>query len=327
MKKMIFILSMMSILLVSATYAGLHFGIKGAVKKQTKKVDEKVREEKEMEEEYREAEQEKAVGNANVEDVRAGKTFSKTGSAGLTGTMPDKEGDNASTVQTAAGGVNYFTAPTGFYDGDDRVSATDAEIAALDTDITAGNIKNAVAIFGVTGTYTGDWGLPKTGQETSYATNDDADYADPASEDVGYTRGEGTWAGWNADGGRFTNNDDGTITDNATGLMWVADPSAAGVGGIYTWANAITACEGLTYATYTDWRLPNTKELMSIIDYGTFNPVIDTNFFTSPSDYYWSSTTYAPVTTDAWRVSFYVGDVGLDVKTNTWYVRPVRDGQ
>ncbi|MBU1128183.1 MAG: DUF1566 domain-containing protein [Candidatus Omnitrophica bacterium] len=131
--------------------------------------------------------------------------------------------------------------------------------------------------------YAANYGLPKTGQETSYGANDDADYADPASEDVGYTRKNGTWAGWNADGGRFTDNGDGTITDNATGLMWVANPSTAGVGGKYSWTNAILVCEGLTYAGHSDWRLPNVKELHSIVDYGRYNPSIDTNFFTSES--------------------------------------------
>jgi len=71
-----------------------------------------------------------------------------------TGTMPDREGDNASTAQDRPGAVSYFTAPEGYYDGDDRVSATDAEVRALDADITAGNIKKDVNIFGQVGTLT-----------------------------------------------------------------------------------------------------------------------------------------------------------------------------
>jgi len=70
-------------------------------------------------------------------------------------TATDREGDNTSTAQAANGGVNYFTAPAGFYDGDDRVSATDAEIAALDADIVGDKIKDGEFIFGVEGTYTG----------------------------------------------------------------------------------------------------------------------------------------------------------------------------
>jgi len=277
------------------------------------------------------------VTTAVVGDILTGKTAitrgAGTGETLTTGTMPDKEGDNASTAQAAAGGVNYLTAPTGFYDGGDRVSATDAEVAALDTDITAGNIKDTVEIFGVTGTYTGgggSTGLPKTGQETQYTAGDDADYADPTEEDIGYTRGEGSWAGWNADGGRFTDNGDGTITDNATGLMWAKDGDGAGCnsGATIAWAAAITWAEGLTFAGYSDWRLPNVKELMSIVDYGTAGPSVDTTYFpNTKSNKYWSSTTYAGLTLFAWYVDFNSGLVLFDLKTNTSYVRAVRAGQ
>jgi hypothetical protein len=177
-------------------------------------------------------------------------------------------------------------------------------------------------------------GLPKTGQETSYATNDDADYADPASEDIGYTRGEGSWANWNADGGRFTKTSgsppsSGTVTtDNATGLEWIANPTDAGLGSTYNWATALTNCEGLTnYAGHSDWRLPNIKELMSIVDYGTYSPSIDTNFFTSQSDVYWSSTTGAGSTIYAWVVNFGSGYAYSDGKSSTYYIRCVRGGQ
>jgi hypothetical protein len=177
-------------------------------------------------------------------------------------------------------------------------------------------------------------GLPKTGQETSYATNDDADYADPISEDIGYTRGEGSWANWNADGGRFTKAsgsppESGTVTDNATGLEWIANPTDAGLGSTYDWATALANCEGLTnYAGHSDWRLPNIKELMSIVDYGTYSPSIDTTFFTSQSDYYWSSTTYANDTAYAWYVTFDVGYTTYNYgKTSAGYVRCVRAGQ
>ena len=92
------------------------------------------------------------TGNAVVGDVLATKTFSNSSSAGLSGTMTDREGDNASTAREKSGGVNYFTGPQGYYDGGDRVSATDAQIAALDTDLVAANIKCGKTIFGVTGT-------------------------------------------------------------------------------------------------------------------------------------------------------------------------------
>ena len=65
--------------------------------------------------------------------------------------MPDCEGDNASTTQAQALGVNYFTAPEGYYDGDDRVSATDAQVRGLDANLSSDNIRSTVTIFGVVG--------------------------------------------------------------------------------------------------------------------------------------------------------------------------------
>jgi hypothetical protein len=154
-------------------------------------------------------------------------------------------------------------------------------------------------------------GLPKTGQTASYQAADDGDYE----------------KGWS--GTRFTNNGDGTITDNATGLMWIANPAAnpPNIGGTYTWSNAITTCENLTYAGYSDWRLPNVKELQSIVDYSKVNPSIDTDFFTSQSDLYWSSTTNASNTSNAWYAYFDFGYVFSYGKINASYIRPVRGGQ
>jgi hypothetical protein len=156
-------------------------------------------------------------------------------------------------------------------------------------------------------------GVPKTGQTTSYADYDDGYYE----------------KGLPTSGAHYTNNGDGTITDNATGLEWVADPTAAGVGGTYSWADAITACEGLTYAGHSDWRLPNVKELQSIVDFSRVGPAIDTTYFTSESEEsyaYWSSTTYASSTDNAWYVDFYAGLVNVGVKAFAFYGRPVRGG-
>ena len=156
----------------------------------------------------------------------------------------------------------------------------------------------------------GEGGLPKTGQTVQYTSGDDGTYE----------------MGWS--GTRFTANGDGTITDNATGLMWVANPTAAGVGSTYAWATAVSNCEGLTYAGYNDWRLPNVTELISIVDRGTFSPSID-GVFTCVSSYSydWSSTTVVGNTTIAWYVGVYDGDVVYGGKANTGYVRPVRGGQ
>ncbi len=166
-------------------------------------------------------------------------------------------------------------------------------------------------------------GLPKTGQTTVYQAGDDGTYQ----------------LGWV--GTRFTDNLDGTVTDNATGLMWVRDPSLCG-GGSYpntwasgvatptamTWANAITNCEALNYAGYTDWRLPNINELSSIIDWSLYIPAVNITFFINipnPSFvFYWSGTTEGDDSSFAWAIDFSYGYNGQNDKTSTEYVRPVR---
>jgi len=74
--------------------------------------------------------------------------------------------------------------------------------------------------------------------------------------------------------GDFTDNGDGTVTDNNTGLTW-----QQAEGGSMNWEDALIYCEDLSLAGYTDWRLTNIKELESIIDDNIYDPAIDTNFF------------------------------------------------
>jgi hypothetical protein len=62
---------------------------------------------------------------------------------------------------------------------------------------------------------------------------------------------------------KFTNNGDGTITDNATNLMWMQNDNGSAI----LWENALSYAENFSYAGYSDWRLPDVKELQSILDY------------------------------------------------------------
>lgn len=102
---------------------------------------------------------------------------------------------------------------------------------------------------------------------------------------------------------KFVSNADGTITDEATGLMWMQNDSGEGM----VWQDALAYAEGKEFAAYSDWRLPNAKELQSIVDYTrspatTNSAAIDPLFSCTPItneanevDYpwYWSSTTHA----------------------------------
>lgn len=101
----------------------------------------------------------------------------------------------------------------------------------------------------------------------------------------------------------FAENGDGTITDHATGLMWIQNDSGEGM----TWKQALAYAEGKEFAGYSDWRLPDAKELQSIVDYSrspdaTGSAAIDQLFnctgITNEAGqtdypYYWTSTTHA----------------------------------
>jgi hypothetical protein len=96
----------------------------------------------------------------------------------------------------------------------------------------------------------------------------------------------------------LADNGDGTVTDQATGLMW----QQADSGATYNWDGALAYCNDLSLAGHDDWRLPNAKELQSIVDYGrapdaqepaqqsaAVDPIFD---ITSDDSYFWSSTTH-----------------------------------
>ena len=122
----------------------------------------------------------------------------------------------------------------------------------------------------------------------------------------------------------FNDNGDGTITDNDTGLMWQKEPAP----GSYTWEQALSYCEDLELAAYTDWRLPTAKELQSIVDYSTVYPAVDDTYFPETgSSIYWVSTSNADSPSSVWYVSFADGTIAGIGKMNPFYTRAVRAGQ
>ena len=110
----------------------------------------------------------------------------------------------------------------------------------------------------------------------------------------------------------FVDNGDGTISDLSTGLMWMTDDNGAAV----NWEDALTYSENLELAGYDDWRLPNVKELQSIVDYSGSFPAIDPTFFNITTElednincYFWTSTSayfskQEPEYYYAWYVAF-----------------------
>ncbi len=115
----------------------------------------------------------------------------------------------------------------------------------------------------------------------------------------------------------FTDNNDGTVTDTVTGLMWQKSDD----GFTRTWDQSLSYCEGLSLAGFTDWRLPNAKELNSIVDTTRSYPSTDTVFNTQLNSLYWTSTSDAHLgTTEAWQVGFNAGGLSIYDKTSSFYI-------
>jgi hypothetical protein len=138
---------------------------------------------------------------------------------------------------------------------------------------------------------------------------------------------------------RFTDNGDGTATDNLTGLIWLKNGTCfpeGGPAGATTWQSALDACNNLQNlecrlsdgSSSGDWRLPNVRELHSLIDFGNYHPALPTGHpFTVADTYYWTSTTVADSPSRAFRVSLDAGNVGEGTKLSPdGLVLPVRGG-
>ena len=164
--------------------------------------------------------------------------------------------------------------------------------------------------------------LLATGQTISYAPGDD-----------GYFRAGASLS--------YTDNGDGTVTDNRTGLTW-EKKTTANLTTNYTWQGALDYVAelnamngGLGFAGQNDWRLPNIRELLSIVDYGRSNPPIDPIFGPTAggSNYaaYWTSTSWVAFSGSAWGVEFadsysnYMTVLAFG-KTSALRVRAVRGG-
>lgn len=193
--------------------------------------------------------------------------------------------------------------------------------------------------------------LPVTGQTTAYGTGSDGDVEAGAALS-------------------YTDNGDGTITDNNTGLMWEKKDDSGGIhdkdNNEYTWCGAscgttnemdgtiktafldtlndVGGGGASCFAGYCDWRIPNSKELYSILDLEVVsNPTVDPAFHQSAtctgcgdvtfatcsctaSSNYWSATTNATNPNNAWNVNFNNGNTNANNKTNNNFVRAVRAG-
>lgn len=116
------------------------------------------------------------------------------------------------------------------------------------------------------------------------------------------------------------------LNDSKTGLTWQDNSSVKETK--MTWQDAKSYCSELNLGGYSDWRLPNIKELQSIVNISRYKPAIKKGFkYVNTSDYYWSSSVYVSYTKFAWIVGFKFGGTNYDGKTHKYFVRCVRGRQ
>ncbi|MDX1959455.1 MAG: DUF1566 domain-containing protein, partial [Leptospiraceae bacterium] len=198
-------------------------------------------------------------------------------------------------------------------DGNDPTNATPTWSATHIWALAGATIKCGTFVNGTLSgsiqSYTYSYSPFKSGQTTSYATGDDG-------------------ATQNGVARSYTDNGNGTVTDNSTGLLWQKcsrgqnnDSTCSGTATTTNWTDAGNYCSSLSLGGKT-WKLPTSMEFETLPSYGVYNPSINTTFFPNTSgNYYWSSTTFTPNTSKAWGVYFGLGDVGNIDKTSNNYVR------
>jgi hypothetical protein len=171
-------------------------------------------------------------------------------------------------------------------------------------------------------------GVSKTGQT-------DCRDASGASVACGGTGQDGQYQSGVSASPRFTDNGNGTVKDNLTGLIWLKNANCFGT---QVWAAALSNANSLASGSCGlsdgsvagSWRLPNIRELQSLIDYSAANPVLPAGnpFANTNSSTYWSSTYVSTGPSSAWVVYFYNADVNIADKAATAsLVWPVRNGQ
>ncbi len=133
-------------------------------------------------------------------------------------------------------------------------------------------------------------------------------------------------------------NGDGTVTHVKTGLMWKQCPEGAsggvcgvGVAALYTWGAALQQAVILNnaggFAGFSDWRLPNRKELNSIVEEQCRQPAINVAIFPATTATYWSASPDAAAAANAWLVNFDDGsERAFSKNVAVGYARLVRGG-
>jgi hypothetical protein len=170
--------------------------------------------------------------------------------------------------------------------------------------------------------------VAKTGQTLCYDNDGFQRDCAGTGEDGEYQRG----VVWPTP--RFTDNENGTVTDNLTGLTWLKDANCFGT---RTWNNALSDANGLADgqcgltdgSQAGDWRLPNRFELESLLALQNINPALPAGHpFTISQilQYYWSSTTHGNNKSFAWGMYMFDGLIANISKGIACEVWPARGG-
>lgn len=186
--------------------------------------------------------------------------------------------------------------------------------------------------------------VPKTGQVRCYTW--EGERRDCTSGEDGELQKGVEWPD-----PRFTDNGDGTVTDNLTGLMWLQnvtcmkthyatfDNDGTSDDGLVTWQHALDFVAGINAGTYSlcsadhsDWRLPNVRELFSLLDFYSYPWIslnsIFSNVFEALGSSWWTSTTFVFTPSHTYCVDIQYGFVTtLHQESHFGHVWPVRGGR
>jgi len=218
----------------------------------------------------------------------------------------------------------------------EKMPAVDATNGAAPGDVASGKTYWGLTETGWgprTGTSAGGGAsaaVPKTGQTTCYYPSGNVVNCSGTGQDGALQKGV------TPPSPRFTDNVNGTVTDNLTGLIWLKNANCFGN---RNWTTALNDANTLSNnfcqlsdgSTAGQWRLPNIKELQSLVDFGRVNPAFPSGhpFSDLQDSFYWSSTSIANYASWAWGLYDGNGGMGYAEKSESGgiYVWPVRGGQ
>lgn len=137
---------------------------------------------------------------------------------------------------------------------------------------------------------------------------------------------------------RFVDNGDGTVTDSKTDLVWKkcveglsGEACAEGEATVLNWGEALLYMSEHNKQGdlgYTDWRLPNIRELSTLVETRCMNPAINEEVFPgTPAGHVWTSSPYHFYTHYSWYVDFGHGSANYDERIRDKGLRLVRNGQ